>query len=155
MQSMGVSLKSNMMIQCQKTKDALNKNKKEFLDFVVKGLSSGNIVKAAEALLPFDNFVCAKLSFVDEASLIKSLGFSLMRMEVEPSTFSLGISIEISDSKFNDGIAQTMFVTAFHTLEELKNYSMSADFSKHVSEVFEAQIEDCFYSQKKTKVWDM
>lgn len=147
---MGVTQNSNMMILCQKTKDDLNKNKKQFLDFVVKGLSSGNVVKAAEALLPFDNFVCAKLSFVDEESQIKSLGFSLMRMEVEPSTFSLGISIEVSGSKFNGGIAQTMFVTAFHTLEELKNYSMSVEFSKHVSEVFEAQIEDCFYSQKNS-----
>ena len=145
---MGVNQNSNMMILCQKTKDDLNKNKKQFLDFVVKGLSSGNIVKAAEALLPFDKFVTAKLNFVDENSQIKSMGFTLMRMELEPATYSLGISIEISDSEFNDEVAKTMFITAFHTMEELKNYSMSVEFSKHVSEVFEAQIEDCFYSQK-------
>lgn len=142
---MGVTQNSNMMILCQKTKDYLNKNKKQFLDFVVKGLSSGNVVKAAEALLPFDNFVCAKLSFVDENSQIKSMGFTLMRMELEPATYSLGISIEISDSEFNDEVAKTMFITAFHTMEELKDYSLSKDFSNHVTEVFEAQIERCFY----------
>lgn len=142
---MDTNQNSNTMIQCQKTKDAFNKNKKNYLEFVAKSLGNQDIEQAAEALLPFDKFVTAKLSFVDENSQIKSMGFTLMRMELEPATYSLGISIEISDSEFNDEVAKTMFITAFHTMEELKDYSLSKDFSNHVTEVFEAQIERCFY----------
>ena len=80
---MDTNQNSNTMIQCQKTKDAFNKNKKNYLEFVAKSLGNQNIEKAAEALLPFDKFVTAKLNFVDENSQIKSMGFTLMRMELE------------------------------------------------------------------------
>ena len=120
-------------------------NMNDYYDPRLKEYRLSLIEKAAEALLPFDKFVTAKLNFVDENSQIKSMGFTLMRMELEPATYSLGISIEISDSEFNDEVAKTMFITAFHTMEELKDYSLSKDFSNHVTEVFEAQIERCFY----------
>ena len=133
------------MILCQKEKDVVEKKKKEFLNFVVKSLDSKSIAKASEALLPFDNFVSAKQCLVDESSLIRSMGFSLMRMELEPSTFSLGINIEICGGTYNNKTNSTLFITAFKTMTQLSEYVRSDSFSSTVTEYFESEIDKSFY----------
>lgn len=137
------------MILCQKEKDVVEKKKKEFLNFVVKSLDSKSIAKASEALLPFDNFVSAKQCFVDESSLIRSMGFSLMRMELEPSTFSLGISIEICGGTYNNKTDSILLITAFKTMTQLSEYVRSDGFSSTVTEYFESEIDKSFYSKNK------
>ena len=146
---MEITEKSVEMILCQKEKDAVKKNKKEFLNFVAKSLDSGSIAKASEALLPFDNFVSAKQYFVDESSLIRSMGFSLMRMEMEPSTFSLGISIEICGGSYNNKTNSTLFITAFKTMTQLSEYVRSDGFSSTVTEYFESEIDKSFFPGSK------
>lgn len=144
---MEITVNSAAMILCQKAKEAVNKNKKEFLDFVIKSIDSESIAKASEALLPFDNFVSAKQCYVDESPLIKSMGFSLMRMELEPSTFSLGISIEICGGTYNNKINSTLFITAFKTMPQMSEYVRSDSFSSAVTEYFESEIDKCFFQK--------
>ena len=130
-------------------KDAVAKSKKDFLNFVVKSLDSESISKASEALLPFDNFVSAKQCFVNESSLVRSMGFSLMRMELEPSTFSLGISIEICGGTYNNKTNSTLFITAFKTMTQLSEYVKSDGFSSTVTEYFESEIDKSFFPSKQ------
>lgn len=134
-----------MMHQCQKAKDAVNKNKKKYLDFVAKSLGNKRIENAAASLLPFDNVISARLSFVDDASQVKSMGFSVMRMELTPATYSLGISIEISEGEYNTSASPTIFLTAFQPLEQLREYVKGQKFSLQVTEVFDSQIDNSFY----------
>lgn len=133
------------MHQCQKAKDAANKNMKKYLDFVAKSLDNRRIENAAASLLPFDNVISARLRFVDDASQVKSMGFSIMRMELTPATYSLGISIEISKGEYNSSANPTIFLTAFQPLEQLREYVKSEVFSSTVIEYFESEIDKCFF----------
>ena len=134
-----------MMHQCQRAKDAVSKNKKKYLDFVSKSLDNRRIENAAASLLPFDNVISARLRFVDDASQVKSMGFSVMRMELTPATYSLGISIEISEGEYNSSASPTIFLTAFQPLEQLREYVKGQDFSHQVTEIFDSQINNSFY----------
>lgn len=133
------------MHQCQRAKDAVSKNKKKYLDFVSKSLENRRIENAAASLLPFDNVISARLRFVDDASLVKSMGFSVMRMELTPATYSLGISIEISEGEYNSSVNPTIFLTAFQTLGQLREYVKGENFSIQVTEIFDSQIDNSFY----------
>ena len=134
-----------MMHQCQRTKNVVSKNKRKYLDFVVKSLNNRHIESAAASILPFDNVISARLRFVDDTSLVKSMGFSVMRMELAPATYSLGISIEIGEGDYNAKINPTIFLTAFQPLEQLMEYVKGRDFAIRVTEVFESQIDNSFY----------
>ena len=136
-----------MMHQCQKAKDAVNRNKKKYLEFVAKSLDNRHIEDAAASLLPFDNVISARLHFVDDASQVKSMGFSVMRMELTPASYSLGISIEISKGEYNSSANPTIFLTAFQPLEQLREYVKSEVFSSTMIEYFESEIDKCFFSK--------
>ena len=134
------------MHQCQKAKDAVNKNKKKYLDFVAKSIDNRRIENAAASLLPFDNVISVRLRFVDDASQVKSMGFSVMRMELTPATYSFGISIEISEGEYNSAATPTIFLAAFQPLEQLREYVKGRNFSLQVTEIFDSQIDNSFYS---------
>ena len=144
---MGTSKDDAIMYECQQTKDAVNRYKQDFLDFVCKSLNDEKVIRKTKALLPFDNFVSSRLHIVDDNQLVKSMGFSIMRMEVEPATFSLGISIEIGVGTYNNKSNTTLFIAAFKTMEQLGEYVKNEPFSSTVSEYFEEEIEKSFYSQ--------
>ena len=134
---------------CQNTKDGINGSLKDYTEFVDICLEREDFVKAMNKLLPFDNVVQAKLKIVDDASPVKSLGLSIMRMEPELPLFSLGISIEIAGSKDNKAVNSTTFISACRTIEELREYVKSDAFSLQIKEISEKQIEDSFSSQNE------
>jgi hypothetical protein len=134
---------------CQQTKDAVNGNKKEYVEFVARCLDNEEFLKTVSELLPFDNVAQAKLKIVDDASPVKSLGLSIMRMEPESPLFSLGISIELVDGEENKAVNTTIFISACRTLEELRGFVKTDAFSMQVKEYFEKQIEESFSSQDK------
>ena len=138
-------IEQNTMKACQQTKAFANQNMKVYLDFAVKTLGDAEFVKSAMALLPFDNFADARLRFMDASSQVKSMGFSVMRMELIPATYSLGISIEISEGEYNTSASPTIFLTAFQPLEQLREYVKGQKFSLQVTEFFDSQIDNSFY----------
>ena len=134
---------------CQQIKDVVNGSKKEYVEFVARCLDNEDFIKAVNELLPFDNVAQAKLKIVDDASPVKSLGLSIMRMEPESPLFSLGISIELVDGEENKAVNTTIFISACRTLEELRGFVKTDAFSMQVKEYFEKQIEESFSSQDK------
>lgn len=124
-------------------------SKREYLEFVTRCLDDEEFVKAMYELLPFNNVVQAKLKIVDDASPVKSMGLSIMRMELDPPLFSLGISIKIAGSEVNKAVNSTVFIAACRTLEELRKYVKSDAFSEQVKDNFEKQIEESFSVQDK------
>jgi len=134
---------------CQQTKDAVNDNKKEYVEFVARCLDNEDFIKTVNELLPFDNVAQAKLKIVDDASPVKSLGLSIMRMEPESPLFSFGISIELAGGEENTAVNSTIFISACRTLEELREFVKTDAFSTQVKENFEKQIEESFFGQDK------
>ena len=63
---------------CQQTKDAVNGNKKEYVEFVARCLDNEEFLKTVSEQLSFDNVAQAKLKIVDDDSPVKSLGLSIM-----------------------------------------------------------------------------
>ena len=139
------------MYKCQKTKESVIRNKKDYLEFVSRILNDEEMVNAMNALLPFDNVVNAQLRIVDGTSQIKSMGVSVMRMELEPATFSLGISIEILGSRYNKAASSTEFIIGCQPIEKILDYVQGEEFSRQVTGTFDQLVEDCFYPKDKTK----
>lgn len=135
------------MKACQQTKAIISQNMKDYLDFAVKTLDDEEFVKSATALLPFDNFADARLRFMDDSSRVKSMGLSLMKNELEPAKYSLGISIELAGDDGNDNTGTTVFIIAGRTLDELKKFVGSDQFSRETKQQIEQLIEGYFYSR--------
>lgn len=138
---------TNRMYICQQTKDSVKNMMDRYLSFVTLCLYNDRYTETMNNLLPFDNFARAKLKQNQKVSKVKSLGMSVMRMDFEPTIFSLGISIEIEEGKYNRGNDTTILVTACRTLEQLRQYVRTEDFEKVVRGNFDKQI-DISFSQR-------
>ena len=125
----------------QQAKDIVNSKIKEFTEHVVRCLNDDDFVDAMYNLLPFDKCVQSKMKREDEGAILKSLGLSVMRMEIDPPLFSLGVSMEIVGSKGNEATNSTIFISACRTIEELRAYVRTEDFVDQTKESFEKQID--------------
>lgn len=133
------------MKACQQTKAFVSQNMKDYIDFAVKTLGDVEFIKSATALLPFDNFADARIRFMDDSSRLKSMGLSLMKNELEPAKYSLGVSIELAGDDGKENTETTAFITAGRTLDELKEFVGSDQFTKDARQQFEQLIEGHFY----------
>lgn len=117
---------------------------KEYIEFVSNCLDNDDFVDAMNELLPFDNCVQSKMKVADDTSVVKSMGLSIMRMEIAPPLFSLGVSIEIADRGGNGTTNSTTFMVACKTIEELREYVQTDEFVGLAQMNFEKQINECF-----------
>lgn len=117
---------------------------KEYIEFVSKCLDNDDFVDAMNELLPFDNCVQSKMKVADDTSVVKSMGLSIMRMEIDPPLFSLGVSIEIADRGGNGTTSSTTFMVACKTIEELRGYVQTDEFVGLAQVNFEKQLNECF-----------
>lgn len=133
---------------CQETKDSVNGILVFFLQYAAMCLENEEYVNAINALLPFDNFLQIKEKNLYDNSLVESIGLSIMRMDFEPSVFSLGVCLEITEGQYNKAINTTILISAGKTLEEIKEYVKSEDFAKQVRENFEKLVDKSFSLKK-------
>lgn len=143
------TIEQNTMKACQQTKSFISQNIKDYLDFAVKILDDEEFIKSAMALLPFDNFADARLRFMDASSQVKSMGLSLMKNELEPAKYSLGVSIELVGNDGKENIDTTAFIIAGRTLNDLKEFVGSDQFAKDARQQYEQLIEGYFYPIEK------
>ncbi len=92
------------MRTCQETKKSVSGKLELFLLDVALNLEDEECINTINALLPFDNFVQIKDRNLYDQSLVRSMGVSFMRMDFEPSVFSLGACIEIAEGKYNKAV---------------------------------------------------
>lgn len=117
---------------------------REYIEFVSKCLDNDDFVDAMSELLPFDNCVQSRMKVAGDTSVVKSMGLSIMRMEIDPPLFSLGVSIEIADRGGNETTNSTTFMVACKTIEELRGYVQTDEFVGLAQVNFEKQINECF-----------
>lgn len=137
------------MKACQQTKAIISQNMKDYLDFAVKILNDEEFIKSATALLPFDSFADARLRFMDDSSRVKSMGLSLMKNELEPARYSLGVSIELAGDDGKENNETTAFIIAGRTLDELRDFVGSDQFAKDAKLQLEQQVEGYFYPEEE------
>lgn len=128
------------MNSCQHAKDAVCIRMEEYIAFVRRCLDNEDFVGAMHTLLPFEKGVQSMMEIDDDASIVKSIGLSVMRMDFSPPLFSLGISME-KVAEENDSVCSTIFIAACRTLEELRKYVRTEDFVKQTKENFAKQID--------------
>ena len=138
------TLEVKEMNLCQQAKDSVRNMMGRYLTFVNLCLYDERYIETMENLLPFDHFARAKQKLEGNQYNINSLGISVMRMDFEPSVFSLGISIEIAEGVSNSENNTTILISACRTLEQLRDYVQTESFEKVVRENFEKQIEVSF-----------
>ena len=137
------TLEAKGMNLCERAKDSVRNMMGRYLAFVTFCLNDEEYVDTMENLLPLDSFARAKLKLRGEAT-INSLGLSVMKMDFEPSVFSLGISIEMAEGESNSEIDTTILISAYRTLEQLRDYVLTENFEKVVRDNFEKQIDISF-----------
>ena len=125
----------------QQAKSIVRNRAKEFAEFVVRCLDDDDFVDAMNILLPFDKCVQSKMEMEDEASIVKSMGLSVMRMDIAPPLFSLGVNVEIAGREGNEAINSTIFIAACKTIEELRTFVQTEDFVRQTIENLEKQID--------------
>ena len=133
---------------CQETKNSVNGILEFFLHDLTLYLEEEEYVNAINTLLPFDNCVEIKEKNKYDQSLVNSMGLVVKRTGLEPSVFSLGVSLDIAKGRYNQAINTTVFVSAGKTLEEIKDFVKTEDFAKQVRENFEKLVDKSFSLKK-------
>lgn len=128
----------------QQAKSIVSNRAKEFTEYVAKCLDDDDFVDAMNNLLPFDKCLQSKMKIEDEATILKSLGLSVMRKELDPPRFSLGVSMEFEGSKDNEATNSTVFIAACRTIEELRAYVRTEDFVKQSKDNIDKQIDNLY-----------
>ena len=128
----------------QQAKSIVSNRAKEFTEYVAKCLDDDDFVDAMNNLLPFDKCLQSKMKIEHEATILKSLGLSVMRMELDPPRFSLGVSMEFDGSKENEATNSTVFIAACRTIEELRAYVRTEDFVKQSKDNIDKQIDNLY-----------
>lgn len=105
----------------------------KFVDFVNQVIHDEEFLRCVEELLPFDGAAHASMNIIPEKQLIKKMGVMIVRMDLEPSLFSLAVTITID--KGGEGVqGVSIFLTACKTIEELQAYVSGEQFREEVIE---------------------
>ena len=127
--------KSDMMdksiIVSNGTSECLLHNVGDYIKFVSQVLHDEDFLIELNKAMPFDKMVNATMNIGANRSVIKKMGVSVMRMDIEPSLYSLAITLMF---KGNDGIMQnhSIFINACKTLKELQKLVTEENFKKEI-----------------------
>lgn len=122
------------IISTNRIKVFLSDNIEKFTGFVNQVIRDEEFLKCVRELLPFDGVAYASMNVVPEKQVVRKMGIIIMRMDMDPSLFSLAVTITID--RGNDGKQHdiSVFLTACKTIEELQEYVNGEKFRKGVIE---------------------
>ncbi|MCH4155251.1 MAG: hypothetical protein LKF31_03000 [Muribaculaceae bacterium] len=115
-----------------------------FIAFAQNILMNKTFITSAYSLLPFDKSINTSIDLNNNKSLVKNLGITLMRMDIEPDLFSFGLSITISGSKYSIGENATILISAGVSFDKICESINSTEFVNYAYTLFSQQIDDCF-----------
>lgn len=119
----------------------LNHQIEEYVKFVNQIIYDEDFMECMQKILPFDEIVKASMTTLPDKQIIRQMGVNVMRMDLEPALFSLGVSITI-DKGNNQLQEYTIYITACKTIAELQDYVKSPQFREQVTEQFCKSISD-------------
>ena len=109
----------------------LNDNIEKFAGFVNQVIHDEEFLKCVRELLPFDGVTCASMNVMSEKQIVRRMGIIIMRMDMEPSLFSLAVTITIG-REHEEPHEIWAFLTACKSIGELQEYVKGEQFSKAV-----------------------
>lgn len=115
------------------------KNVEDYAKFVSQVLHDETFLVELDKTLPFDKMVHATMNIASNHTIIKKMGVSVMRMDIEPSLYSMAVTLQF---KGIDGIVQnhSVFVNACKTIEELQQLVTEDNFKKDVLSLCEEKM---------------
>lgn len=120
---MNNSKENNCSIEC------LQQNVDKFVAFVNQVLNDNKFIERLDRLLPFDNMANATMNL--SLNVIKSIGFSLMRMDIVPALYSLAITLAInSDGEKTRNYS--VFIVACKTIKSIQDFVNKKEFRDKV-----------------------
>ena len=107
------------------------KNVEDYAKFVSQVLHDETFLVELDKTLPFDKMVHATMNIASNHTIIKKMGVSVMRMDIEPPLYSMAVTLQF---KGKDGIVQnhSVFVNACKTIKELQQLVTEDNFKKEV-----------------------
>lgn len=107
------------------------KNVEDYAKFVSQVLHDETFLVELDKTLPFDKMVHATMNIASNHTIIKKMGVSVMRMDIEPPLYSMAVTLQV---KGKDGIVQnhSVFVNACKTIKELQQLVTEDNFKKEV-----------------------
>lgn len=114
----------------------------DYIRLVQRFLFDQAMEKRALALLPFDRQIqtVARIPGCDHP--IATMGFCLMRMDVEPAMFSFGISLELKGDDEQTLLSSVSFIAACKTMADLRNWVCTKAFRSDVKAHFDRMISE-------------
>lgn len=112
---MNNSKENNSSIEC------LQQNVDKFVAFVNQVLNDNKFIERLDRLLPFDNMAKATMNL--SLNVIKSIGFSLMRMDIVPALYSLAITLAIN-SDGEKTRKYSVFIVACKTIKSILEFNL-------------------------------
>jgi len=111
----------------------------DYIKFVSQVLHDENFLIELNKAMPFDKMVSATMNIGVNGGVIKKMGISVMRMDIEPSLYSLAITLMF---KGKDGIMQnhSIFINACKTIKELQKLVTEENFKKEILILCEERI---------------
>lgn len=121
------------------TSERLLQNIGDYIKFVGQVLHDENFLIELNKAMPFDKMVSATMNIGANGGVIKKMGISVMRMDIEPSLYSLAITLMF---KGKDGIIQnhSIFINACKTIKELQKLVTEENFKKEILILCEERI---------------
>lgn len=119
--------------------ESLVKIVENYSEFVSQLLHDEAFLVELDKIRPFDKMVHATMNVTSSHAAIEKMGVSIMRMDIEPSLYSMSVTLQI---KRKDGITQhhSVFINACKTIEELQQLVTEEDFKTEVLSVCEKRV---------------
>ena len=111
----------------------------EYVEFACHVLHNEDILVALDKMTPFDETAQATKQVDANGMGIETMGLAIMRMDFEPNSYSLGITVEVKDA---DGHVQEhiSFLEACKTVEELQMRVEEESFKEDVFAIFADKV---------------
>ena len=121
----------------------------EYIEFIKKTLENEDFVRLARVLLPFDNAASAVLKIIDDNSPIKSMGITLVKMEMDEEKYLMGISFMIVNEEYKGPSDMIRFISAGYSIDEFKRHVRDDSFKNKVRKQFKCMIDDINVNKNK------
>ena len=107
------------------------KNVEDYAKFVSQVLHDETFLVELDKTLPFDKMVHATMNIASNHTVIKKMGVSVMRMDIDPPLYSMAVTLQF---KGKDGIVKnhSVFINACKNIEELQQLTAENSFKKEV-----------------------
>lgn len=130
---------------CQLTQQAVHDYMDDFVDYAQRFLADPEVRDAASQSLPFDGGIEGCVRFINGGCIVKEMGIHLMRMDLEPEIYSMGVVLILDECQFSEEKKYVAYISACLTIEGNLSLVNEPKFREDAEAIFRSRIEEYFY----------